>query len=81
MKINTIGSKNQFAEVSAMVINAKDAMNGKGDLSVSIRSERLNQPYQFGTDIIKPGDFIVISVTDTGCGIPQENLERIFEPF
>lgn len=64
-----------------LAINAKDAMNGKGMLSFTIRSERLNQPYRFGADLIKPGDFVVISVIDTGCGIPPENMERIFEPF
>ncbi|MBP5352644.1 MAG: response regulator [Alphaproteobacteria bacterium] len=72
----------QFSQVMInLVINAKDAMNGKGTLTIAIRSERLSQPYQFGADLIKPGDFVVISVTDTGCGIPPENLDRIFEPF
>jgi two-component system cell cycle sensor histidine kinase/response regulator CckA len=56
-------------------------MNGKGLLTISTRSERLSEPYHFGADIIKPGDFIVISVSDTGCGIPPENINRIFEPF
>ncbi|MBQ7633417.1 MAG: response regulator [Alphaproteobacteria bacterium] len=62
-------------------INARDAMNGEGTLTLSARLERLNAPYQYGADTIKPGDFVVISVSDTGCGIPPENLERIFEPF
>lgn len=64
-----------------LAINAKDAMNGEGYLTLSARVERLNKPYQYGTEIIRPGDFAVLSVSDTGCGIPQENLERIFEPF
>ena len=72
----------QFSQVMInLVINAKDAMNGKGTLTISTRGERLNEPYHFGTDIIKPGDFVVVSVTDTGCGIPTENINRIFEPF
>ncbi|MBR2136389.1 MAG: response regulator [Alphaproteobacteria bacterium] len=72
----------QFSQVMInLAINAKDAMNGKGVLNIATRSERLNQPYQFGADIVKPGDFVVISVTDTGCGIPAENINRIFEPF
>ena len=64
-----------------LAINAKDAMNGEGDLVLSARVEHLNKPYQYGTEIIRPGDFAVLSVSDTGCGIPQENIERIFEPF
>lgn len=72
----------QFSQVMInLAINAKDAMNGKGTLTVSTREEHLAKPYQFGEDTIKPGDFIVISVSDTGCGIPPENLNRIFEPF
>ena len=72
----------QFSQVMInLVINAKDAMNGKGNLSISTRLEYLTEAYQFGEDVIKPGDFVVIGVTDTGCGIPSENINRIFEPF
>ncbi len=72
----------QFSQVIInLAVNAKDAMNGKGKLRISTRAERLTEPYQFGADTIAPGDFVVISVSDTGCGIPQENMSRIFEPF
>jgi two-component system cell cycle sensor histidine kinase/response regulator CckA len=56
-------------------------MNGSGTLTISTHVENLTQPYQFGADLIKPGEFVVIDVKDTGCGIPIENLNRIFEPF
>lgn len=72
----------QFSQVIInLAVNAKDAMNGKGILRISTRTERLSEPYQFGADTVSPGDFVVISVSDTGCGIPPENLTRIFEPF
>ncbi len=72
----------QFTQVFMnLAVNAKDAMNGKGTLTITTRVETLSQPYQFGADTIKPGDFVVIDVKDTGCGIPLENLNRIFEPF
>ena len=72
----------QFSQVIInLAVNAKDAMNGNGSLSITTRVETLNTPYQFGADTIKPGDFVVIDVSDTGCGIPPENLNRIFEPF
>lgn len=72
----------QFSQVIInLAVNAKDAMNGNGTLTITTRTEELAEPYQFGADIIKPGSFVVIDVKDTGCGIPIENLTRIFEPF
>ena len=72
----------QFSQVFLnLAVNAKDAMNGSGTLTITTRVENLTQPYQFGADTIKPGEFVVIDVKDTGCGIPIENLNRIFEPF
>ena len=64
-----------------LVVNAKDAMNGKGTLKISTHTEKLTAPYQFGADTIAKGEFVVINVKDTGCGIAKENLNRIFEPF
>ncbi len=72
----------QFSQVIInLAVNAKDAMKGNGTLIISTRTEPMNEPYQFGSDIVKPGEFVVIDVKDTGCGIPKENLNRIFEPF
>ena len=72
----------QFSQVIInLAVNAKDAMNGSGTLTITTRVEPLSAPYQFGADTIKPGEFVVVDVTDTGCGIPPENLSRIFEPF
>lgn len=72
----------QFSQVIInLAVNAKDAMNGNGTLAITTRIENLTEPYQFGADTIKPGEFVVIDVKDTGCGIPAENLTRIFEPF
>lgn len=72
----------QFSQVIInLAVNAKDAMKGNGTLVISTHVEPLTEPYQFGSDIVKPGEFVVINVKDTGCGIPKENLIRIFEPF
>ena len=58
-----------------LVINAKDAMPDGGVVKMSARNVA---PRQFRND---PNPFVVISVTDTGSGIPAEIRERVFEPF
>ncbi len=72
----------QFSQVIInLAVNAKDAMNGSGTLSITTRTEKITRPRPVGEEIIKPGEFVVIEVSDTGCGIAEENLNRIFEPF
>ncbi len=72
----------QFSQVIInLAVNAKDAMNGSGTLSISTRAERISHPQPLGGENIRAGDFVVIEVADTGCGIAPENLSRIFEPF
>ncbi len=74
--------KVQFLQVVLnLCVNAKDAMNKKGTLTISTQKETLLEPYHFGAETIESGSFIRMDVTDTGCGIPLENLSRIFEPF
>lgn len=72
----------QFLQVVLnLCVNAKDAMNGKGTLIISTQKETLLEPYHFGAEVIETGTFIRLDITDTGCGIPLENMSRIFEPF
>lgn len=72
----------QFSQVIInLAVNAKDAMEGNGILNITTRTTLLTENYQFGDDVIKPGEFVVIDVSDSGCGIPPENMNRIFDPF
>jgi two-component system NtrC family sensor kinase len=61
--------KTQIQQVFMNIImNAAEAMEGKGSLTIR-------------TQLLKDGRFIEIGFTDTGCGIPQENMKKLFEPF
>jgi PAS domain S-box-containing protein len=59
-----------------LAVNARDAMPEGGDLSITIGTQVLDE-----SKVERPGDFVVISVRDTGVGMPPEVLQRVFEPF
>ena len=62
-----------------LVVNARDAMHGEGELEISVRKVDLT-PHMDGHPG-RAGSFVAISVRDTGTGIAPENLTAIFEPF
>ena len=71
---------NQFKTALVnLAVNARDAMGAGGQITVKVRPVDLI-PGSLGADP-RPGEFIAISVSDTGCGIAADKLEPIFEPF
>ena len=64
-----------------LVVNAKDAMPNGGNLRISTRLESIRSPRIVGLNTLAPGDYSVISVMDSGIGIPAEIIDNIFEPF
>jgi two-component system cell cycle sensor histidine kinase/response regulator CckA len=65
-----------------LAVNARDAMaDGGGDLAIRTRNQQLTRPIKREGETVPPGDYVLIEVADSGCGIAQENLDRIFEPF
>lgn len=64
-----------------LAINARDAMPQGGKLIISTSDESIGPEYVQLNPQGSVGDFVCMAVTDTGEGIPPENLARIFEPF
>jgi two-component system, cell cycle sensor histidine kinase and response regulator CckA len=63
-----------------LAINARDAMPGGGELIIGTHN-RVVDPAQAGQRGVDPGEYVALSLRDTGVGIPPELLGRIFEPF
>ena len=64
-----------------LCVNARDAMPGGGDLSLVTRNVTIDEQYAAMQPEAKPGSYVLLEVTDTGCGMTPEVLSRIFEPF
>jgi len=64
-----------------LAVNARDAMPKGGQLAMRVGVVSVNEGYVARHAEARPGRFVCLAVTDTGCGIPPENLRRIFEPF
>jgi two-component system, cell cycle sensor histidine kinase and response regulator CckA len=63
-----------------LVLNASESMTKGGIVTIKTANQYLDKPIQ-GYDHIREGDYVVLSVSDTGEGIPAADLKRIFEPF
>ncbi|MDH6055683.1 hybrid sensor histidine kinase/response regulator [Umezakia ovalisporum] len=64
-----------------LCVNARDAMPNGGTLTISGENLVVDENYARMNLEAKEGLYVVITVTDTGVGIPQESLDRIFDPF
>jgi PAS domain S-box-containing protein len=64
-----------------LAVNSRDAMPKGGRLVLETSSVEFDETVGARSAQARPGAFACLSVSDTGCGIPAENLLRIFEPF
>lgn len=64
-----------------LAVNARDAMPNGGNLTIESAETTITHPRRFQADEILPGNYVVISVIDTGVGIPRDKIASVFEPF
>jgi two-component system cell cycle sensor histidine kinase/response regulator CckA len=64
-----------------LAVNARDAMEGGGTLSIRTRGIPADAVAALPHGPLPAGDYVMLQVKDTGCGISSDNLDQIFEPF
>ena len=82
------GLWNAFVDVSQvenailnLCINARDAMDGTGKLTIEVGNAHLDDHYAASHPDVVPGQYVMIAVSDTGSGMPPEVVAQAFEPF
>jgi signal transduction histidine kinase len=64
-----------------LCLNARDAIAAGGRITLRLASRHFDEPEITVRDLQSPGEYVLLSVTDTGCGIPDDIRGKIFEPF
>ncbi|WP_025132189.1 ATP-binding protein [Pseudomonas sp. PH1b] len=64
-----------------LVLNARDAMPHGGRLLVETLNQRLAPDFTEAHDNLAPGDYVLLRVSDNGCGMPEAIINRVFDPF
>ena len=64
-----------------LVVNARDAMPTGGKLTIETRNAHIDQTYIKPQEILQPGHYVVLAVSDEGHGMDTQTQQKIFEPF
>ncbi|MCG6537315.1 MAG: ATP-binding protein, partial [Syntrophales bacterium LBB04] len=64
-----------------LCVNARDAISGVGNLTIAARNQVLDKHFVSVRAGMTPGEYVMLTVSDDGCGMDKETQGRIFEPF
>ncbi len=64
-----------------LCVNARDAISGQGKITIETKKVTFDRAYCAEHAGFFPGDFVLLAVSDDGCGIDRENMDKVFEPF
>ena len=64
-----------------LCVNARDAMPGGGKLAIETRNVTIDEDYAAHIPDATAGDYVLLSVTDNGTGMPPDTIAKVFEPF
>ncbi|HBC86232.1 MAG TPA: hypothetical protein DCZ94_04685 [Lentisphaeria bacterium] len=64
-----------------LCVNARDAISGPGKVTIGTENAVFDEAYCATREELTPGEFVVLTVSDNGCGMDNETLTNIFEPF
>jgi PAS domain S-box-containing protein len=79
---NIRADHNQLEQIIMnLAVNAQDAIGGKGVITIETAPVVLDEAYARQHASVKPGKYLLLAVTDTGCGMDRETMEHVFEPF
>lgn len=67
--------------VMNLAINARDAMPNGGRLSIETQNVEFDGAFSVGRGVLVPGKYVMLAVTDSGCGMDLETQTHLFEPF
>jgi PAS domain S-box-containing protein len=81
-KAAVLGDQTQIHQITMnLATNAIQAMSSGGTLRVSLDTSRLDAPLTLTTGSVASGDWLILSIADSGVGIASEHIEQIFDPF
>jgi len=79
--MNIMGSPvHLFKSVMNLVANAVESMPYGGTITIATSNKYIDRPLQ-GYDTLEKGDYVILTITDTGIGMSEQDRLRIFEPF